>query len=120
MRNIQLISLLATTVLITACQSKNKTRDFYHFASQHGYCMEWVDDVDDSEALPAELKRGACPQEMTFSNGDKAFRYASCPGTSAQGNPEMLVYYSRTANGDGTTEDMTSIPVADFCKTADR
>lgn len=116
MRNTQLISLLSTILLTTACQPENKKRDFYHFESQWGYCVEWVDDVDDSEELPAELKRGACPQELTFQNGEKAFRYASCPGTSAQGNPEMLVYYSRTANGDGTTMDMTDIPVTDFCK----
>jgi hypothetical protein len=88
----------------------------FHIASEFGVCTEWVDDVDDSQELPAGLKRGACPQEMSFKNGDKAFRYASCPGSSAQDHPEMFVYYSRTANSDGSTLDMTDIPVAEFCK----
>jgi hypothetical protein len=116
MRNTRLICSMATILLTLSCQNGNKKKDFYHFSSQYGYCVEWVDEVDDSEELPAELKRGACPQEMTFQGGVKAFRYASCPGTSGQGHPEMLVYYSRTANGDGSTMDMAGIPVADFCK----
>ncbi|HET9239637.1 MAG TPA: hypothetical protein VFO10_20425 [Oligoflexus sp.] len=116
MRNIQLICLLATILLTTACQSANKKRDFYHFASEYGYCLEWVDDVEDSEELPPAVKRGACPQEMTIQGGVKTFRYANCPDISAQGNPEMFVYYSRMPNDDGTTADMTEIPVADICK----
>lgn len=116
MRNTQFKNLLATILLATACHQTNDKRDFYHALSQHGYCTEWVDDVDNLQNLPAGFKRGACPQEMTFPNGDKAFRYASCPSTTGNGNPEMFVYYSRTGNADGSTEDMTGIPVAEFCK----
>lgn len=115
MRNTQLTSLLATILLAAACHQTNEKQDFYHALSQHGVCTEWVDDVDD-KPLPAGLKRGACPQEMSFPNGDKAFRYASCPSTTGSGDPEMFVYYSRTSNADGSTMDMTDIPVLEFCK----
>jgi hypothetical protein len=88
---------------------------FYHFPSDKGYCSEWVEPVDAAASYPDLVKPGPCPQTMIVSN-EEAYRLASCPSEADSRKPSTFVFYSKMASATSVPDDMTKIPVQEFCR----